>query len=96
MFELYGMTYALSKDLKDYLSKWNEEEERVVSNWPDKSGFKEQAEKHGIVFRWSFPEQLESYLSAGYDIIYEIDKANCSCKRFVLKDGSILIGKQTK
>jgi hypothetical protein len=92
MFEIFGLTYALSKDLKDY-SKWDEEEERVVSNWPEKSGFKEQAEKHGIVFRWSFPEQLESYLSAGYEIIYEIDKANRSRKRFTLKDGSILIGK---
>jgi len=95
MFEIFGLTYILSKDLKDY-SKWDEEVERVVSDWPEKSGFKEQAEKHGIAFRWSFPEQLESYLNAGYEIIYEIDKAKCCRKRFILKDGSILIGKQIK
>jgi hypothetical protein len=95
MFEIFGLTYILSKDLKDY-SKWDEEVERVVSDWPEKSGFKEQAEKHGIAFRWSFPEQLESHLNAGYDIVYEIDKANCCRKRFILKDGSILIGKQIK
>jgi len=43
--------------------------------------------KHGIAFQWSFPEQLESYLNAGYEILYEIDKANCSRKRFILRDG---------
>lgn len=95
MFEIFGLTYLLSKDLKDY-SAWDEEDERVVSSWPEKSGFKEQAEKHGIAFLWSFPEQLESYCSAGYEIVYEIDKANCSRKRFVLKDGSILVGKKTR
>ena len=95
MFEIFGLTYVLSKDLNDY-SAWHEEDERVVSSWPEKSGFKEQAGKHGITFLWSFPEQLDSYRSAGYEVIYEIDKANCSRKRFVLKDGSILIGKKTR
>ncbi len=94
MFELYGLTYVLSKEINDH-SKWNEEEERVVSNWPEKSGLKEQAKKNNIVFLWSFPEHLESHFNAGYEILYEIDQSKFTCKRFTLKDGSILVGKRT-
>ncbi len=94
MFELFGLTYVLSKEVKDR-AHWEEEEERVVSDWPEKSGLKEQAGKQGIAFLWSFPEQLESYLNAGYEILYEIDESRCTRKRFILKDGSMLIGKRT-
>ncbi len=95
MFELFGLTYVLSKEINDH-SNWDEEEERVVTNWPEKSGLKEQAEKNGISFHWSFPEQLESNLNAGYEILYEIDQSKFTRKRFTLKDGSILIGKRTR
>ncbi len=94
MFELFGSTYVLSKEIEERIH-WEEEEERVVSDWPDKSGVKEQAGKEGIAFRWSFPEQLDSYFNAGYGILYEIDVSRCARKRFILKDGSILIGKRT-
>jgi hypothetical protein len=95
MFESFGVTYALSREIKDR-SCWAEEEERVVSNWPEKSGLKEQAGKHGITILWSFPEKLESYLKAGYEILYEIDDSKCTRKRFTLKDSSILIGKRIR
>jgi hypothetical protein len=95
MFELYGLTYVLSKEL-EVDSDCDENEELVAPNWPEKSGFKEQAEQHGIVFLWAFPERLESYVSGGYEIIYETDRSNSLRKRFVLKDGSILVGKKVK
>ncbi len=93
MFELFGVTYAFSEEIKN--QNWDEEEECVVSSWPEKSGLKEQAEKHGNKFLWSFPEQLDSYLNSGYEIFYEIDASRCARKRFMLKDGSILLGKRT-
>jgi len=94
MFELFGLTYALSKEVEDD-SNWEEEEERVVSNWPENSGLKERAERQGITLKWLFPEKLGSYLNAGHEIVYEMDTSRRVRKKFVLKDGSILIGKRT-
>ncbi len=93
MIELFGLTYALSNEIQD--QNWDEEEEKVVSDWPEKSGLKEQAARHGITFLWSFPERLESHLNAGYEILYEIDESNGTRKKFILKDCSVLMGKRS-
>jgi hypothetical protein len=93
MFEFLGLLYDLAKDLKEYL-KWNEETKLVSFDWPEKSGFKLEAEKNGISLRWSRPEKIQTRLLSGYEIMYEVEKLKRIRRKLVLTNGSILIGKR--
>jgi len=93
MIEFLGLLYGVAKDIKEYI-EWDEKEKFVDFNWPDKSGFQEQANQEGIDMIWSKPDKVESRLLDGYEIMYEVDKIRRVRKKIVLKEGLVLLGKK--
>jgi len=97
LIEWLGFLYMLGKDVVNYAkdsSQLKEDEKLVDSNWPEKSGLTERANKTGLEFRWSAPDKVESRKFDGWGEMYSIDKKNKIQYKLVQKNGSVLIGRQ--
>lgn len=95
MIDLLGFLYDVAKDLKEYF-EWKEEDKLVDFKWPEKSGLKDKAAADGLTISWCKPDRLESRRLDGYEIVYEVDKADRVRRRIVLRDGLVLIGKRSQ
>jgi hypothetical protein len=93
MIELAGLLYTIFKDLKDYL-KFDEEDKLVSSDWLEKSGFRETAEKAGFKLYWSRPENVADRELEGYEVMFEVDRLKRIRRRLVRYDGTVLLGKR--
>ena len=94
MIDLLGFLYEIGKDLKEHY-EWKQEDKLVDLPWVQKSGFDKAAEANGYKLYWSRPDRIESLKLAGYEVMFELDKAARMRRRLVTRDGLVLLGTNT-
>lgn len=99
MFEFLGVAYGPLKDGYEALkakADLPEKEKLVDIDWPRKSGFQDDAKSKGWEIGWTRPDKVSSKEIDGHQIMYEVDNKSSCVYRLVLRDGLVLMGKQTE
>jgi len=94
VFDVGVDLYDAGKGVKEHFTIKEIDPKLVDFQWPQKSGFGEDAKTKGYELAWSRLDKVASREIDGYEMMYEIDYNAKTRRKLVLYDGLVLLGKK--